>query len=116
MSALPKKRTPKLQREKLPPQTLGSFDSYLRNRGFKPSPLLEDPQGADKTYVKPLPNGSRLHIRVTEGRKYLNIDEHIDRSDPNRNPIGHIIGDVILDEPTHKKYRIKLRKKKKGKT
>jgi hypothetical protein len=112
---MPRKKRSKSKRERLPPQTLESLDSYFRNRGYQPDSLLEDPQDADKTYVKPLPNGSRLHIRVKKGRKYLNVDEHIDSSDPSRSPIGHLIGDVFLDEPTHKKYRINLRKKKKGK-
>lgn len=107
---MPKKKRSKSKRERLPPQTLKSLDAYFRNRGFQPDPLLEDPQNADKTYAKPLPDGSRLHIRVKKGRKYLNVEEHIDSADPNRNPIGHLIGDVLLDGPTHKKYRARAPK------
>lgn len=112
---MPRKKKPKSKRERLPPQTLESFDTYLRNRGFQPDPPLEDPQDADRTYAKPLPDGSRLHIRVKKGRQYLNIEEHRDNFDPNRYPLGHVLGDVIFEEPEHKKYRFKLRKPKKKK-
>jgi len=107
------KEKKKPKRAKLPPMTLKGYDTFLRNQGFRPDPVLQGPSDADHTYVKPLPNGSRLHLEVKKGRKYINIEEHTDKIDPGRSPIGHFVKDVLLDEPKHSKYRIPLRKKKK---
>jgi len=113
---MPKKKpTKKSKRERLPPQTLQSFDTYLRNRGFRPDPLLEDPKDADKTYVKPLPKGQRQHIRVKKGRTYLTVEEHIDKEDPGRSMVGHFLTDMLFDEPESKVYRLRLKKPAKKK-
>ena len=92
-----------------------SLETYYRNRGYRPNPLLEDRGDADLTFVKPLPDGRRIHLRIKERRDYLNVEQHIDSSDPGRNPIGHVIKDVLLDEPRHEKFRIKKIKRKKKK-
>jgi hypothetical protein len=96
--------------------TMDGLEKYYRNRGYSPNPLLEDRQDADLTFVKPLPDGRRMHLRINKGRKYINIEEHVDKADPNRNPIGHIFDDVLSDDVKHEKYRIPLRKKRPKKT
>ena len=105
-----RKKTKKSKRERVPPLSLGGFETYLRNRGFQIDPPLQDPQDADLTASKPLPDGSRLHLRVKEGTNWLNVEEHRDSSDPSRSPIGHVINDVFLNEPETTKYRILKRK------
>ena len=107
------KKKPKSKRPRLPPMTLKGLESYYRNRGYSPNPPLEDRKDADLTLVKPLPDGSRMHLRIKKGRKYLNIEEHRDKVDPKRDALGHFVEDVLINGVPHYKYRIPLRKKKK---
>jgi hypothetical protein len=101
-----RRRTPRL-----PPTNLKGVSTYYRKRGYSPDPLLEDKEDADLTFVKPLPDGRRIHVRVKEGREYIHGEEHIDRVDPNRDPIGHLVGDVLIDGVPHHKFKILKRKK-----
>ncbi|MEM3872785.1 MAG: hypothetical protein QXE05_09520 [Nitrososphaeria archaeon] len=85
--------------------TLESIDEYHRSRGWKEPELEEKQQGQIRSYVKPLPDGSRLHRRVFRGRKYYTIVEHKDGVDPERNPLGHL-QDIVIP-PKHYTYRIR---------
>ena len=114
MSAMPKRKR-SLKKPNIPPTSLKGIETYYRNRGYRPNPILEDKEGADITFVKPLPDGRRIHVRVKEGRQYLTHEVHIDKTDPGRSLLGHIIDDVLLDEPSHQKYRTPRRKSKKKK-
>jgi len=109
-----KKKTPKPPR--LPPTTLQGVITYYRNRGYQQDPLLEDRKDADVTFRKPLPNGSRIHVRVKEGSKWLHVEQHIDSADPERDPIGHFVDDVVLGEIKHDKYKIRKRKTRSRRT
>ena len=100
------------KRPRLPPTNLDGVSTYFRNRGYSPEPLLEDKGDADLTFVKPLPDGRRILVRVKEGRKYITIEQHIDKVDPDRDLLGHLIEDVIINGVQHSKYRILKRKKK----
>jgi len=93
-----------------------NFKDRFRRRGFRQDPKLELKKGADVTFVKPLPDGRRLHIRIWRKRDHYLTEVHIDRKDPRRNPIGHLIYDVILGDIEHKYHktkRIGKREKKK---
>lgn len=101
----------------IPPTTLDGIETYYRNRGYRPNPFLEEKEDADITFVKPLPNGSRIHVRVHEGTKYFTHEVHIDKTDPGRSPVGHILNDVLTDDVEHQKFRTPKRKtQKKRKT
>jgi len=92
-------------KEKMP-GTLEGIISYHRGRGWEQDPSLEEKQESQLvSFVKPLPDGSRLHRRVFKGKKYFTIREHKDTSDPKRDPIGHV--QDILIPPKHKIIRIK---------
>jgi hypothetical protein len=81
---------PKCYRIKGPfPPTISGVESTLRNRGFQPDPILAEQKGSFRNFVKPLPNGERIHIQVRNGREYLQIESHIDEFDPKRSMIGH---------------------------
>jgi len=67
--------------------------TMLRNRGFQQDPYLADQKGTFTNLVKPLPNGSRIHVQVRKGSKKIQIESHIDDYDPARNPIGHLFED-----------------------
>lgn len=95
-------------------RSLESYSKLLRKQGFQQDPLLQDPKDADVTFIKKLPDGSRLHLRVKEGRDWINVEEHRDKSDPSRYPVSHVL-DVLLDDPKHTKYRVPLRKPEKKK-
>ena len=110
---MPRKKTKVSKRPRLPPTNLKGVETYYRKRGFRPNPILEDKQNADLSLVKPLPDGRRIHIRVKEGRDWLNFEQHIDRADPGRTPIGHLVGDVLIGDTTHEKFRVRKRKPKK---
>jgi hypothetical protein len=78
----------------LPPTNLKGVESYLRNRGYRINPLLQDRKPRAKlTFDKPLPDGRRLHGGVYGARKGFYIKQHIDTADPYRNPIGHLLKD-----------------------
>ena len=96
----------------LPPTNMKGVSTYYRRRGYSPNPLLADDGDADLTFAKPLPDGRRIHVRVKEGRKYIHGEQHIDKVDPNRDPIGHFIDDVIIDGVPHFKWKIPKKKMK----
>ncbi len=85
--------TKKRKKFNLPPTNRKGVETYLRHRGYRINPNLEDNKHARFTYDKPLPNGSRIHGEVHDGRKTLTIKEHIDKKDPYRDPIGHLLED-----------------------
>jgi len=85
--------------------SLESIDEYHRNKGWRKPELEEKQQGQILSYVKPLPDGSRLHARVFRGRKYYTIVEHKDSADPERNPLGHL-QDIVIPPEAHK-YRVR---------
>jgi len=96
----------------IPPTNLQGVETYYRNLGYRPNPVLENKGDADITFVKPLPDGRRKHIKVKKGTKYFTHTVHIDKTDPGRNIIGHVIDDVLLGEPRHQKFRTPIKKKR----
>ena len=85
---------------------LESIITYHRKRGWQENPSLEDKDPSQITsFAKPLPDGRRIHRRLYKGRKYYTIIEHVDKSDPNRDPIGHM--QDILNPPKHRRIRVK---------
>lgn len=87
------------------PGTLDGIRDYYRQRGYQEDPPLETKEpGQVASFAKPLPDGSRLHVRVKQGRKRYTIDSHKDSADPNKDPIGHI-QDIVFS-PVHKKRTV----------
>jgi hypothetical protein len=109
---MPRKKS-SIKKPNIPPTNLQGIETYYRNLGYRPNPTLEDRGDADVTFVKPLPDGRRKHVRVKKGTKYFTHETHIDKTDPGRNPVGHILNDVLLDEPRHEKFRTPVKKKQK---
>lgn len=106
-SGYTRKNARKLKYNKIPGSAEG-ISEYYRERGFRENPLLELPDKKKVTsFVKPLPDGRRIHIRVYKGRKYYTIDKHIDSYDPGRHPINHLI-DFIFPA---KHYKIRVRRR-----
>ena len=104
----------------LPPMTEEGLIKYFLRRGYQLNPPLQDDVGADFTFVKPLPKGGRKHVRVWIQPTRFKVEQHVDRVDPSRNPIGHLIDDVIIDGAPHevfyasrkrRKYRARRRKR-----
>jgi hypothetical protein len=77
----------------LPPTNPKGVSTYFHRRGFK-STLLGDPRGAKMQFAKPLPQGGRKHVRVYEKGRGFVIREHIDRRDPETDPLGHLAYDL----------------------
>ena len=83
-----------LKKIRLPPTNLKGIETYLRNRGYRINPSLQDDKpGAKLTFDKPLPDGRRIHGSVHGSKKGFKIKRHIDKQDPYRNPIGHLLED-----------------------
>ena len=83
-----------LKKVRLPPTNLRGVESYLRNRGYRINPILQNNKPHAKlTFDKPLPDGRRLHGGVYRTKKGFQIKQHIDAADPYRNPIGHLLKD-----------------------
>ena len=84
----------KIKKIRLPPTNLKGIETYLRNRGYRINPILQgEKRHAKLTFDKPLPDGRRLHGSVYGGKGKFRVKQHIDRDDPYRNPIGHLLGD-----------------------
>jgi hypothetical protein len=84
----------KIKKIRLPPTNLKGIETHLRNKGYRINPSLQgDKHGAKLTFDKPLPDGRRLHGDVHRGKHGFKIEQHIDRRDPYRNPIGHLLED-----------------------
>jgi len=111
---MPRKKS-SLKKPNIPPTNLKGIETYYRNLGYQPNPVLENKGDSDISFVKPLPDGRRKHVRVKKGTKYFTHEVHIDKTDPGRNPLGHIIDDVLLEEPEHQKFRTPIKKKQKKK-
>jgi len=85
---------PKIKKDRLPPTTLKGIETYLRNRGYRINPTLQDEKPrARLTFDKPLPDGRRIHGGVYSEKGKFKIKKHIDSFDPSRNPIGHLLSD-----------------------
>ena len=94
----------KLKYKKIPGNREG-ISEYYRERGFREDPLLELKDRRSVTsFVKPLPDGSRLHLRVYKGRKYYTIDRHIDSYDPGRKYLMHLID--FIRPARHERFRV----------
>jgi len=52
---------------RLPPTNLKGVITYFRGRDYQQDPLLQFRKDADVTFVKLLPDGRRIHVRVKEG-------------------------------------------------
>jgi hypothetical protein len=92
------KKKGNMKKIRLPPTNLKGVETYLRRRGYRIGPALEnDKPGAKLTFDKPLPDGRRIHGEVHDGREVLKIKQHIDKSDPYRDPIGHILNDCTTN-------------------
>ena len=100
--------TNKPKKPRLPPmRDLEAVKAYFRKKGYTSDPILEDREDADLTLAKPLPDGRRDHIRIKKGRKSFSATRHFDRVDPGRDPLGHILEDVIaLNDVPHTKFKI----------
>jgi hypothetical protein len=97
----------------LPPTNLKGVKTYLRRKGHRINPALESGKaGAKFTYDKPLPDGRRIHGAVYEHRDKICLKQHIDKSDPYKNPIGHLINDVA-ERRRNTVYCVKKKKKRK---
>ena len=85
-------------------------------KGYRTNPVLQDPQGADITFDKPLPDGRRKHVRITDGGRYWNVKSHCDAADPYRNPFGHLQKDIGVKhrEETFKIKKTRSRQRKKS--
>lgn len=84
----------RIKKISLPPMTLEGLETYLRRKGYRINPILQaDKTGALFTFDKPLPDRSRIHGAVFNGRNYFTIKQHIDSSNPYSDPIGHLLAD-----------------------
>lgn len=82
-------------RDKIP-GSLDGITDYYRQRGYQQDPVLESKQqGQVTSFVKPLPDGARAHVRVFRTNGYYTIRTHRDPHDPARDPIGHL-QDIVL--------------------
>lgn len=94
----------------MPAITAESLAKHFLKLGYRNDPVLESKKGADMTFVKPLPKGGQQHIRIWIGREYYKIEEHNDRVDPNRDLVGHLVSDVIINGVPHNKYKIRRKR------
>ena len=83
---------------------LEALRTYYRERGYKEGPLEALEQGQITSFAKPLPSG-RHHVRVIADNGSYRIDEHCDRADPERDPLGHL--QDIIGPPPHEVRHIK---------
>src|SRR5260370_34850658 len=94
---------------RLPPTTLEGIDTYHSRRGYRKDPVLAWPEGARRSYVKPLPDGRRIHVRVYEHARHFKIRTHIDHRDPGRDLLGH----ALVDGPVKRRNQVvKVAKRK----
>jgi hypothetical protein len=86
---------PYLSRKVLLPSTnRKGIRTYYHRRGYRENPLLQSRKGAKMTFVKPLPDGRRIHDRVYEFKNHYAIKRHIDSFDPGRSPGRHVLVDL----------------------
>jgi len=83
---------------------LDAIRTFYRERGYEEDPWEAREQGQVASFAKPLPNG-RHHIKVIRERGYYRIDQHRDRADPKRDPLGHL--QDVIGPPPHEDRRIK---------
>jgi hypothetical protein len=84
----------RIMKIRLPPTNLKGIETYLRNKGYRIDPVLQDKKPRAKlTFDKPLPDGRRLHGSVYRSKGRFRVKQHIDSHDPYRNPIGHLLND-----------------------
>ena len=93
---------------RLPPTNLAGIDTYYGRRGYRKGPILAWPSGAARSFVKPLPGGERLHVKVEERPRHFKITTHVDQHDPGRDWLGHALVDMGV---TRRNQVIKVRKK-----
>jgi hypothetical protein len=91
-----------------PPGSLEGIRRYYAERGYNQDPFWESKEDNQvASFVKPIPGEtgqSRHHIRVIKKRGHYLIDEHVDRYDPERNQLGHLVD--IVDPPPHNRFRV----------
>lgn len=105
------RRGPVNSKIRLPPTNLKGIETHLRNKGFRINPSLQrNKPGAKLTFDKPLPDGRRIHGDVHGGKNGFKIKQHIDKRDPYRDPIGHLLSDCT----TKKRNSISVVPKKKS--
>src|SRR5215470_6163800 len=94
---------------RLPPTTLEGIAPYYSRRGFRRNPIMAWSEGADRNYVKPLPDGRRMHVRVYQFPRHFKIRTHIDHYDPGKDAIGH----VLVDGPVKRRNQtVKISRRK----
>jgi len=101
-----------MRRRKNIPRTKSGLAKYIGKKGFRKKPLLAGTKAEDLWFTKPIPNDKQIHVRIwLKGRKNVKIEKHIDRSDPYRNPLGHLIADVAnpIRVPHKRRYLPKKR-------
>lgn len=91
------------------PPNFEAILTMLRNKGFQQDPLLAEKKGSFTNIVKHLPNGSRIHVQVRDGRDFIQIESHIDEFDPNQSVVG-ALGHLLEDKKRHSVRKIKKRK------
>jgi hypothetical protein len=94
--------------QRRPPGNLEGIRKYYSERGYSEGPFLEAKEERQVTsFAKPIPGEnrqSRLHVRVIETQRSYIIDSHVDKYDPEKEQLGHIID--ILDPPKHQRIRV----------
>ena len=84
----------KIKKIHLQPTNLKGIETYLRNKGYRINPTLQgNKPRAKMTFDKPLPDGRRLHGGVYGSQSKFYVKQHIDKHDPYRNPVGHLLKD-----------------------
>lgn len=86
------------------PSNLEGIREYYSERGYTENPLEKKEEGQVASFAKPISGEtgqSRIHIRVIEKTKSYKIDSHVDKYDPEQNPIGHLTSDILGSEPQH---------------
>ena len=105
----------KIKKINLPPTNLKGVETYLRHKGYRINPTLQsNTTGAKLTFDKPLPDGRRLHGGVFGGKGRFRVKQHIDKHDPYRNPVGHLLEDFGTKHRTSTSAVRKRSKKGRG--
>lgn len=91
----------------MPPTDEKRIKKQFGKKGYRTNPVLQDPQDAVISFDKPLPDGRRIHVRVTDGGRYWNVKKHYDAADPYRNPFGHLQKDIGAN---HREETIRMKK------
>lgn len=91
------------------PSSLEGIRGYYLERGYAEDPVESKEEGQVASFAKPIPGEtgqSRHHVRIIEKPKSYAIDSHVDKYDPEQNPVGHLTNDV-LGSPKHTIIRVR---------